>query len=321
MKSAAIIVNWNSWTDLESCLIAIEKQSLPFFRTIVIDNASTEVASYSLNEWRDKCNVEFVFMDSNVGFAKANNIAISIATECEWVALVNPDAMLDREWHREMSHAARINPKAASFSSALVMANDRRTWDGLGDAYHISGLVWRKSHGKPMAKTRSAVSEVFSPCAAAAFYNRESVLEVGGFDEEYFCYVEDVDLGFRLRLMGHDSLLIPTAIGYHVGSATTGGKHSDFAVYHGHRNLVWTFVKNMPGILFWLLLPMHVAVNVITILWFASRGQGLVILRAKWDAIKGIPKAWSKRQQVQRARRCSVGDIWRMLDKRLVSHG
>ena len=74
----------------------------------------------------------------------------------------------------------------------------------------------------------------------------------------------------------------------------------------------------MPGLLFWLLLPLHVALNLVSIVWFALRGQGRVILRAKWDALLGLPKMWRKRQQIQKARVASVGDIWRVLDKRLI---
>ena len=74
----------------------------------------------------------------------------------------------------------------------------------------------------------------------------------------------------------------------------------------------------MPGLLFWLLLPLHVALNLVSIVWFALRGQGRVILRAKWDAVLGLPKMWRKRQQIQAARVASISDIWRVLDKRLI---
>ena len=102
---------------------------------------------------------------------------------------------------------------------------------------------------------------------------------------------------------------------HHVGSGTTGGKNSDFSAYHGHRNLVWTFVKDMPGLLFWLLLPLHVMLNLVSIVWFAFRGQGRVVWRAKRDALLGLPKMWRKRQQIQKSRIASISDIWRVLDK------
>jgi GT2 family glycosyltransferase len=122
-------------------------------------------------------------------------------------------------------------------------------------------------------------------------------------------------LGFRLRLAGYRCLYVPKSVVHHVGSGTTGGKNSDFSVYHGHRNLVWTFVKDMPGLLFWLLLPLHVMLNLVSIVWLAFRGQGRVVWRAKRDALLGLPKMWRKRQQIQKSRIASISDIWRVLDK------
>jgi GT2 family glycosyltransferase len=161
--------------------------------------------------------------------------------------------------------------------------------------------------------------EVFSPCAAAALYRRSALHEAGGFDEDYFCYAEDVDLGFRLRLAGHRCLYVPRSVARHVGCGTTGGHHSDFALYHGHRNLVWTFVKDMPGVLFWIFLPLHALLNIMSVLWFAFQGRWGVILRAKLDALKGLPKMWLKRRSIQRARVASVGEIWQQLDKRIIT--
>jgi GT2 family glycosyltransferase len=148
-------------------------------------------------------------------------------------------------------------------------------------------------------------------------YRRQALVGVGRFDEDYFCYVEDVDLGFRLRLAGHKALYVPDAVVHHIGSATTGGQQSDFVVYHGHRNVVWTFVKDMPGLLFWLLLPLHVLMNLASILWFALRGRGGVILRAKRDALLGLPKMWRKRQAIQAARTATMREMWRMMGKQV----
>nr|MDA3808497.1 hypothetical protein [Thiomicrorhabdus sp.] len=203
------------------------------------------------------------------------------------------------------------------FASKLVNASKPTLLDGAGDAYHLSGLVWRLGHGSSMPTSVEHTCEVFSPCAAAALYRHRALLEVGIFDEDYFCYMEDVDLGFRLRLAGYRCLYEPASMVHHVGSGTTGGQHSDFCVYHGHRNLVWAFIKNMPGILFWPLLPMHLLLNLVSIVYFLRKGQGRVILSAKKDAFKGIPKMWRKRKEIQARRSASINDIWHVLHKRL----
>jgi GT2 family glycosyltransferase len=131
-------------------------------------------------------------------------------------------------------------------------------------------------------------------------YRRDAFEELGGFDEQFFCYFEDVDLGFRLRLRGHRCVYIHSAVVRHVSSASSGYR-SDFAVYHGERNAVWTFVKNMPAPLLWLYLPQHLALNLAALLFYPMRGQGKSVWRAKMDALRGLPAVLKQRRRVQAA--------------------
>lgn len=315
-KVTVLIVNWNGEVFLERCLAALINQTVKPHEIILVDNASLDG---SLEIARRFPSVRLIAQAQNTGFARGNNLVIDAASdESEWIALLNPDAFAEPRWLEALLAAAESHPEFDVFGSKLVNAADSSLLDGTGDAYHISGLAWRTAHGVPVATLGESGGEIFSPCAAAALYRRSALLDVGGFDEDFFCYAEDVDLGFRLRLAGYRCLYVPQSVAHHVGSGTTGGQHSDFSVYHGHRNLVWMFVKDMPGLLFWLLLPLHVVLNLVSIVWFALRGQGRVILRAKWDAVLGLPKMWRKRQQIQAARVASVGDIWRVLDNRLL---
>ena len=315
-KVTVIIVNWNGELFLDLCLSALVAQTVTPYEIILVDNASLDA---SLDIARRYPSVRVLAQAENLGFARGNNVAIeAAAAESEWIALLNPDAFPDPHWLEALLSAARDHPDFDVFGCKLVKAADPAVLDGVGDVYHMSGLVWRRGHGVPITSFPAQGREIFSPCAAAALYRRQALVDVGGFDEDYFCYVEDVDLGFCLRLAGHKALYVPDAVVHHVGSGTTGGQHSDFALYHGHRNLVWTFVKDMPGMLFWLLLPMHVALNLVSIVWFALRGQGRVILRAKRDALLGLPKMWRKRQAIQLTRVATVREIWRVMDKRLL---
>ncbi len=309
-----LIVNWNSGEMLSTCIKHLTKQTLKPIQIIVLDNASSDD---SINTVKPFENIQLLKVDTNLGFATGNNRLIA---ECdsEFIALLNPDAFPESDWLENLLMAALTNPQVAAFGSRQLDQSNPEYLDGVGDNYHISGLVWRDRHGCRQKPTDLKQREIFSPCAAAVLYRRQAVIDVGGFDEDYFCYVEDVDLGFRLRLAGYHSMYVPDAVVHHVGSATTGGQHSDFSVYHGHRNLVWTFIKNMPGVLFWLLLPIHIMMSLVTIVWFTLRGLGKVILRAKWDAIKGLPRMWRKRKQIQKNRVASISNIWRVLDKRLI---
>lgn len=314
-KVSVIIVNWNGERFLERCLAALMDQTVKPHEIILVDNASTDSSVEIAQRFP---LVRLVALEQNTGFSCGNNLAIEVAAEeSEWVALINPDAFAEPRWLEALLLAAESNPGFDVFGSKLVNAVDPSVLDGTGDAYHVSGLVWRTGHGAPVSVAMENECEVFSPCAAAALYRRSALRGLGGFDDDYFCYVEDVDIGFRLRLAGYRCLYVPMSVAHHVGSGTTGGQHSAFALYHGHRNLVWTFVKDMPGALFWLLLPLHILMNVSTIAWFAMRGQGKIIIKAKWDAIKGIPQAWRKRREIQANRVATIGDIWCILEKNL----
>jgi GT2 family glycosyltransferase len=117
--------------------------------------------------------------------------------------------------------------------------------------------------------------------------------------------------------MGHTSFYVAEAIVEHVGSATTH-RNSDFAVYHGNRNLVWTWFKNMPGILFWVYLPQHLLANIAALCWFSMRGQISVIFRAKWSALKGLPEILKKRQQIQENKQASFRSLRKVFAKGLL---
>jgi GT2 family glycosyltransferase len=210
-----------------------------------------------------------------------------------------------------LQQAARDEPQYAVFGSRLLDAANPTQLDGAGDCYHGSGLAWRRWHGRSAATHGLRVEEIFAPCAAAALYRRQAFLEANGFDERFFCYMEDVDLGFRLRLLGYRCLYVPAAVVHHIGSGLTGMR-SAFATYHGHRNLVWTYCKNMPAPWFWLYLPAHLLLNLLSIPWLGWRGQGRVVLRAKWDALCELPHIWRQRRQIQ-ARRKVEGRLLRQV--------
>jgi len=285
---------------LRACLDALAGQTRRADAIVVVDNGSTDGSADGLEATHPDVRVQR--LGANVGFAAANNRAIaSLGTT--WVALLNPDAFPEPDWLAALLRAAESHPEFSLFASRLLRADDPSRLDGTGDVYYASGLAARRDHGQdagPATATR-APEEVFGPCAAAALVPVEVFRAHGGFDESYFCYFEDVDLAFRLRLAGHRCLYVPDAVARHVGSASAGLR-SDFTLYHGHRNLVWTFFKDMPLGLLVLYLPQHVLLNLVSLAYFASRGQGRAIARAKWDALRGLPRILRERRRVQRTR-------------------
>jgi len=318
-----IIVNFNGGEHLVRCLSCLADQDTPPERIVLVDNRSTDGSAAAAREWvardgRLAARLEQIDSAVNAGFAAANNRAVEDSAT-EFVALLNPDAFPDRGWLTALLAAARQHPEAASFGSWQRLDGRSGLLDGVGDVYHISGVAWRDGHEKTRGDRYEPDGEIFSACAAAALYRRQAFLEVGGFDEDFFCYFEDVDLGFRLRLAGYAARLVAAAGVSHVSSASTGGRRSTFAVYHGHRNLVWCFVKNMPFPLVLLLLPGHIALLVYDLVLFTLRGCGAAVAAAQWHALVGLPKCLGKRRAVQATRRASCRDIWRIMDHRVWS--
>jgi len=310
---AVLIVNWNGGDLLSRCLDSLQQQRRSPDHIIVVDNGSSDDSLQRAERWLS--GVQMIRLPRNVGFARANNIAAQAARRFDALALLNPDAFAEPGWLDALVSAAEREPGAAAFACRMLLASDPAYLDGAGDSYHVSGRAWRNGHRAASSTWPAADAEVFAPCAAAALYRREAFEEVDGFDEQFFCYFEDVDLGFRLRLRGYRCLYVHAAVVRHVSSALSGYR-SNFAVYHGERNSVWTFVKNMPGPLLWMYLPQHLELNVAALLFYPWRGQGRVALKAKLDALRGLPSVIGRRRRVQRARRI---DAWTL--RRALRHG
>ncbi len=307
-RVAVVVVNLDGGALLARCLDAVARQTLAPARVLVVDNGSTDGSAEGLEA---RWDVEVLRPGRNVGFAAANNLAVRHVDDCEWVALLNPDAFPEPLWLEALLRAAGSHGDFSFFASRLLNAADPAELDGAGDALHPSGFAWRRGHGAP-AGSADEPREVFSPCAAAALYRRDEFLAAGGFDEDYFCYSEDTDLAFRLRLVGRRCLYVPDAVVHHVGSAIAG-RESAFTVFHLQRNLVWTYVKGMPFPLVWTHLPQLVAVSGLMTGWYATRGQGRAAARGLGAALLGLPAVLRKRRAVQAARRVPVRAIAREL--------
>jgi GT2 family glycosyltransferase len=307
-----LIVCWNSSKCLPRCLASLSLQTFQGFEVIIVDNGSVDKGTDGLEKSYPGLRLRVERLPTNLGFASANNLAARIA-QGRWLVMLNADAFPEPDWLAELIAATEVHPEFSSFSSRQLQASNPSILDGAGDAYHVSGMAWRLGMGYSADLNGLQESEIFSPCAAAAMYLRDAFLDVGGFDEDFFSYFEDVDLGFRLQLRGYRCMYLPKAVVHHVGSATLG-QHSDFAFYHSHRNLVWTYVKNMPSGIFWVYLLEHLLANLIYVLYYALRGRGKVLIKAKYDAIKGLPAASKKRNTIQKSNKVPSSDLLKRME-------
>ncbi len=299
------VIAYNSGPTLRACLNRLQAQTFRDFETLVIDNASPDPGDSAIAaEFPD---VRLVRNAENLGFTGAGNQGVRLARG-RWYVLLNPDAYPEPDWLAQLAAAAARHPRVRSFTSRQMVAEEPGLLDGLGDVMSVFGIPYRGGYLSP-DRGQAREGEVFSPCGAAMMIDRQLFLDLGGFDEDFFCYGEDVDLGYRLQLAGEPTLLVPTATIHHVGSASTGGRKSEFAVFHGTRNRFWVLFKNTPWPLLVLMTPLHLMALVLIYLRRENRPHIRLIARAVRAAFAGAPKMFRSRAKVQKLRRASLGQL------------
>jgi GT2 family glycosyltransferase len=295
---SVVIVTFDSGRTLGRCLTALKAQTFASFEVILADNNSNDGAAQAAAAADP--NIRLLTMGGNLGFAAANNRAAGSA-HGRWLALLNPDAYPRPDWLAQLVACAGAHPDVSCFTARQLMAGTPERLDGAGDAMTAIGFPFRAGYGR-LDEPSMPAGEVFSPCGAAMMIDRTLFLDVGGFDESFFCYCEDVDLGYRLQLLGKPVLLAPRAVVLHEGSASTGGRRSDFSVFHGVRNRMLTFVKNTPPALFWATLPAHAAATLALWLVACARGHGEAMSRGLAAAFRRLPDVWRQRQALHAKR-------------------
>jgi len=306
-----IVLYWNSGKYLSDNLCALAAQTWQDFEVILLDNGSQQPPDPKVLAQFPELQLRQIASEKNLGFAAGNNLAARSA-HGEYLVLLNVDAFPQPDWLAQVHTGIQQHPNAF-FASRLLMADDPQRLDGEWNVVHATGLVWRRSHGRKLSAAWPQERRVLSACAAAGVYPREAFTAAGGFDEDFFAYMEDVDLDFRLQLLGYSCWYLPKAVVRHAGSGSTSPR-SDLVIFYGHRNLVWTFVKDMPGWLFWAMLLPHLLVNLLYLIVALFLPMRKAMYRAKWAAFKGLPAAWKKRKEVQNQRKVSVRTIASLLE-------
>lgn len=310
---SVIVLNWNGAGVLPRCLEALAGQTCRDIEVLVVDNASRDGSVDDVAaRWP---GFRLVRLGRNVGFAAGNNRGAELARG-RWLAFLNNDAFPEPEWLERLFQAAAAHPEFSFFASRLVSSADPDRIQATGDVLHASGAAWSRDQGRPIAQAHARPDEVFSACAAAVLYNRHAFLQAGGFTEAFTSHLEDVDLGLRLRLLGHRCLYVPDAVVAHVGGASYGIE-SERTIYQVQRNLVWLYAAGMPGYLYWKYLPAHLFANLFFLAYYSLKGQARTVWRAKWDALRGLPAAFARRKAIQAQRRVEPAALDRMLDRSL----
>lgn len=243
--SASIIIpNWNGMNWLPGCLAALKDQTVQDFEIIVVDNGSSDGSvPFLLCRYPD---VQVITLKKNYGFSKAVNEGIKRASG-QYIILLNNDTLPESEWFVNLLGSIRAVPlEVGSLASLMISMDNPSLTDDAGDYLDWYGLAFKRGHGEP-ASQWTENEPVFSACAGAVLYRREFLERTGLFDEKFWSYLEDVDLGLRGNLLGFTCIFVPSARVLHKshGSAMPSGAY----VYHVTKNRVMLLLKNIPSIL------------------------------------------------------------------------
>jgi GT2 family glycosyltransferase len=217
MDVAAVVPNWNGERWLDRCLRSLAAQTAPPQEVVVVDNGSTDRSLELLK--RFPLAVRMLELGRNTGFAHAANRGIE-SVDAPAVALVNTDIELAPDWIARLAAVLGRDPGLFAVACKMLQMHDARLLYDTGDFLRRDGACEQRGRFELDDGRFDLPGEVFSPCAGAALYRREAVLSVGGFDERFFSYLEDVDLGLRLQLAGWRCAYEP-AVARHVGCGSS----------------------------------------------------------------------------------------------------
>ncbi|MGC8786468.1 MAG: glycosyltransferase family 2 protein [Anaerolineae bacterium] len=302
-----VIPNWNGCHLLFRCLNALSRQTFDDFTITVVDNGSTDGSVAWLREYAP--SVWLIANATNRGFAAAVNQGIRTG-DSEYVATLNNDTEPEPGWLEALVTAADSDDRVGMCASKMLFADRPHLINSAGICVDPVGIAWDCRGGEPdRSPEEGGPTEVFGPCAGAALYRRTMLDEVGLFDEDFFAYLEDVDLAWRARLAGWRALCVPTARVYHMHSATLGDG-SPFKRYLLGRNKIWLIVKNYPMPWFVYYLPLILLYDLSAVLYALIARRDVHSLKGRLAALTGLPKMWRKRRRVQTLRRTSSRE-WR----------
>lgn len=323
MKAVSVIIaNLNGEMYLLDCLASLGAQTFRDFEVLLVDNGSTDGSLRLISDefpW-----VRVIPLGENMGFAKGNNIGFQ-ASSSKYVATLNNDTIVDKNWLKALYEVAESDGNIGMVGSKILLGKEGREIDSAGMLLYPDGMTRQRGRGQLDSGQFDRKEEVLFPSACAALYCRRMLDEIGFFDEDFFSYGEDADLGLRGRLAGWQAFYAPAAVVRHLYSQT-GGKYSAFKACLVERNHLWVLLKNMPAG-YILISPFYTLWRYIVQIYGLFSGKGsvarfaentgrsrlvTVVIRAYWNALMRFPRMLRKRKKIwdkRRIERKEYGDL------------
>ncbi len=281
---SVVIPNYNGREFLKECLDSLRGQFYSEYEIIIVDNGSSDGSKEYIREFYSY--VRLVELDKNYGFSYAVNRGIE-ASAGECIALLNNDTKVDSNWLYSLYSVIQKDERVFSVGSKMIRFDDTNIIDDAGEEYNILGWAYQLGAGKSINKYNSEY-EIFANCGGAAIYSKTILDKIGYFDESFFAYMEDIDIGYRALINGYKNIYAPSAKVLHIGSGTSGSKYNNFKARLVARNNVWVPYKNMPILQYIINLPFLVLGTLIKLLFFYKKGLAKDYIEGLREGIKGI---------------------------------
>ena len=330
LLASVVVVNLNRKDLLGRCLDSIWKQHFQDFEVVVVDNGSVDGSlDYLHSISRDRLHI--VALPENLGFAGGVNAGIRVARG-RYVATLNNDAEAESEWLGSLVECLENNPRVGMAASKILFAADHARIDKVGHLIYPDGLNHGRGSGEPDRGQFERNEEVLFPDGAAALYRTQMLDEIGLFDERFFAYGDDADLGLRGRLAGWTCIYVSKARVFHVHSATAG-EFSELKAFLVERNRIWVALKLWP-------LPLLVVSPAFTLVRFVFHAYGAVtstgssgqfarqvspralvgaMLRAYWSGLTQFGAMWRSRSEIRRFQKLGSMEFIRLIWKYRIS--
>lgn len=307
MSATVVIPSWNGAHLLADCLTSLRHQTLPPAGVIVVDNGSTDGTAALLAESFPEARV--LELDRNRGFAAAVNAGID-ACDTPLIALLNNDAVAEPGWLAALVDSA-VGERVGMVASKILDAADPTRIEGIGLEVGCDGAPEQVGRGACDGPAFETAHEVFGPIGAAALYRRELFVDIGAFDEDFFAYLEDVDLAWRARRAGWRCVFSPGAVvRHHRGS--TGRRIPRRVRFLAWRNHPWLLAKNADRatlVRFALRQPLRDVADFGRLLGKGRVGDALLLVAARMASLAGLPRMLRRRRVTGRADASCTGTV------------
>ena len=325
---SVVIVNYNGKEYIKRCIEAVRRSSYVNIEIIIVDNGSKDGSIKVLDKFRsNNRQIKLILLNKNCGPAYARDRGVS-ETKGDYLAFLDNDTVPDPNWLIPIVNVFQKDATVGACQCKLLLLREPDKFDYAGDFLSQIGFLVQKVEGGEIDKGQVDENfEILSAKSAGMAIRKDVFEQIGGFDKDYFIYLEETDLGWRTWLAGYRVIFVPDSIVYHefgTSNIIDPNSHNYRVKFHGTKNYIMTLIKNLGKVDLFKILPKHILLWFCIVIALALKGK----FRDSYLVLKGIIwnffnifKIRKKRLEIQKERKISDEDLFpRIMKKKKLSY-